>query len=98
MLGNYALPPYEFKYIHLLIGALLGVLAAFVLIVLALISKGITKAFSLIPNTLVAGVLGGALVGLITFALPLWQILAAASLVPSFKIQPCMELPFWLPS
>ena len=45
MLGNYALPPYEFN-IHLLIGALLGVLAAFVLIVLALISKGITKAFS----------------------------------------------------
>jgi H+/Cl- antiporter ClcA len=71
MLGSYALPPYEFKYAHLLTGALLGVLAAFLLIVLALISKLITAAFSLIPNPLVAGVIGGALVGLITFALPL---------------------------
>ncbi len=71
MLGNYALPPYEFKYSHLLIGALLGVLAAFILIVLALISKLISAAFSLIPNPLVSGVVGGALVGLITFALPL---------------------------
>ena len=71
MLGSYALPPYEFKYAHLLIGALLGVLAAFLLIVLALISKVIAAAFSLITNSLVSGVVGGALVGLITFALPL---------------------------
>ena len=71
MLGNYALPPYEFKYSHLLIGALLGILAAFLLILLALISKVIAAAFSLITNSLVSGVVGGALVGLITFALPL---------------------------
>jgi len=71
MLGNYALPPYEFKYSHLLIGALLGILAAFLLILLALISKVIAAAFSLITNSLVSGMVGGALVGLITFALPL---------------------------
>jgi H+/Cl- antiporter ClcA len=71
MLGSYALPPYEFKYAHLLIGALLGVLAAFILIALALIKKLVFAVFSLIPNPLVAGAIGGALVGLITFALPL---------------------------
>ena len=71
MLGSYALPPYELKFVHLLIGALLGVLAAFILIVLALINKLIVAAFSLIPNSLVTGAIGGALVGLITFALPL---------------------------
>jgi H+/Cl- antiporter ClcA len=71
MLGSYGLPPYEFKYAHLLIGALLGVLAAFILIVLALIKKLVSAAFSLIPNSLVSGAIGGALVGLITFALPL---------------------------
>ncbi len=71
MLGSYGLPPYEFKYAHLLIGTLLGVLAAFILIVLALIKKLVFAAFSLIPNSLVSGAIGGALVGLITFALPL---------------------------
>jgi H+/Cl- antiporter ClcA len=71
MLGSYALPPYEFKYAHLLIGALLGVLAAFILIVLAFIKKLVSAAFSLIPNSLASGAIGGALVGLITFALPL---------------------------
>jgi H+/Cl- antiporter ClcA len=71
MLGSYALPPYEFKYTHLLIGALLGVLAAFLVVLFALISKLVKAAFSLIPNSLVAGALGGALVGLIAYALPL---------------------------
>jgi H+/Cl- antiporter ClcA len=71
MLGNYALPAYEFKYGHLLIGALLGVLAAFILILFALIRKLTFAVFSKIPNSLVSGVIGGALVGLIAFALPL---------------------------
>jgi H+/Cl- antiporter ClcA len=71
MLGNYALPAYEFKYGHLLIGALLGVVAAFILILFALIRKLTFAVFSKIPNSLVSGVIGGALVGLIAFALPL---------------------------
>jgi H+/Cl- antiporter ClcA len=71
MLGNYALPAYEFTYGHLLIGALLGVLAAFILILFALIRKLTFAVFSKIPNSLVSGVFGGALVGLIAFALPL---------------------------
>jgi H+/Cl- antiporter ClcA len=71
MLGSYALPPYEFEFAHLLIGALLGVLAAFIVILLALINKLIFSAFSLIPNSLVSGAIGGALVGLISYALPL---------------------------
>ncbi len=71
MLGSYGLPPYEYKYAHLLIGALLGVLAAFILILLALIKKLVSAAFSIIPNSFVSGAIGGALVGLISFALPL---------------------------
>ena len=71
MLGNYALPAYEFKVVHLLIGALLGILAAFILILFALIRKLTFAVFSKIPNSLVSGVIGGALVGLIAFALPL---------------------------
>ncbi len=71
MLGNYALPAYEFQVAHLLTGALLGVLAAFILILFALIRKLTVVAFSKIPNSLASGAIGGALVGLIAFALPL---------------------------
>ncbi len=71
ILYSYALPDYEFHFFHLLLGVLLGVLAAFVLILFALIKKLVFATFALIPNTLVSGAIGGALVGLIAFALPL---------------------------
>ena len=71
MLEAYALPAYDYKFVHLLIGALLGILAAFILILYALINKLVTAAFSLSPSSPVSGVVGGALVGLIAFALPL---------------------------
>ena len=71
MLGAYALPAYDFQFVHLLIGAVLGVLAAFILILFALINKLTVAAFALIPNPFVSGAVGGALVGLIAFALPL---------------------------
>lgn len=71
MLGRYELPPYEFRLSHLLIAVLLGVLAAAVLILFALIKKLVAAAFSRIHHPLVSGIIGGALVGLIAFALPL---------------------------
>ena len=71
MLGAYALPAYDFQFVHLLIGAVLGALAAFILILFALINKLTVAAFALIPNQFVSGAVGGALVGLIAFVLPL---------------------------
>ncbi len=71
MLEVYNLPDYAFEYGHLLVGALLGVLAALILILFALIKKLVSAAFLFIPNPHVAGAVGGALVGLIAFALPL---------------------------
>ncbi|WP_153015867.1 chloride channel protein [Methanofollis ethanolicus] len=71
ILGSYPLPAFEFQYIHLLIGALLGVLAAVVLILFALISKAVSVAFEHLRSPPVRGAVGGALVGLIAWALPL---------------------------
>lgn len=71
ILGSYPLPAFEFKYVHLLIGALLGVLAAVVLIVFALVSKAVSVAFEQVSSPLLRGTVGGALVGLIAWALPL---------------------------
>ncbi len=71
MLEVYQLPDYQFEYVHLLIGALLGIFAALILILFALIRKLTSAAFSLIPNPHVSGAVAGALVGLIAFAFPL---------------------------
>lgn len=71
ILGSYPLPAFEFKYVHLLTGALLGALAAVVLIVFALISKAVTVVFECVSSPLLRGTVGGALVGLIAWALPL---------------------------
>jgi H+/Cl- antiporter ClcA len=71
MLGSYRLPEYQLQFIDLIVGALLGVAAVFVLLLHTLISKLISAAAELIPNPYVLGASGGALVGLISFALPL---------------------------
>lgn len=71
ILYSYALPSYEFKTVHLLTGALLGVLAALILILFVVVKKLTALAFARLSNPLAAGLIGGALVGLIAFALPL---------------------------
>ena len=71
MLGSYQLPEYEFSIGHLITGVLLGVLAALILLLFAAISKLINAASKMITNPHALGVIGGALVGLIAFALPL---------------------------
>jgi len=71
MLGSYSLPPYELHVIDLVYGALLGVAAVFVLLLFTLISKLVSTTTALINNPYVLGAAGGALVGLISFALPL---------------------------
>ena len=71
MLDSYELPVYEFSIPHLLTGILLGVAAVFILILFALISKLVSAAAAMITNPFALGSIGGALVGLIAYALPL---------------------------
>jgi H+/Cl- antiporter ClcA len=71
MLGSYRLPEYQLNFIDLITGALLGVLAVFVLLLHTYIGKLISAAAARIANPYVLGTVGGALVGLIAFALPL---------------------------
>lgn len=71
ILGVYELPDYTFNVSHLLTGALLGVLSAFILLLFALVRKLIFSAANRVSNPYLRGATGGALVGLIAFALPL---------------------------
>ena len=94
MLGRYELPAYEFRFGHLLIGILLGVLAAFILILFALIKKLVSSAFSRISNPLVSGVIGGALVGLLAFALPLTATSGSSQLTTELQISATLGTAF----
>ena len=94
MLHSYQLPVYEFKIIHLLIAILLGVLAAFILILFALIKKLVTAAFSRIPNPLVSGAVGGAFVGLLAFALPLTATSGNSQLSAELEISATLGVAF----
>jgi H+/Cl- antiporter ClcA len=71
MLGSYRLPEYQLHPIDLIAGALLGVAAVGVLLLHTLISKVIARIAARIANPYILGTAGGALVGLIAFALPL---------------------------
>lgn len=71
MLGSYRLPEYQLDLIDLIVGALLGVAAVFVLLLHTYISKLVAGIAARIANPYLLGAAGGALVGLIAFALPL---------------------------
>ena len=71
MMGEYALPAYEYHHVDLLVGVLLGAFSVVVLVLFALIKKLVSAAMAMMPNPIVRGGIGGALVGLIAFALPL---------------------------
>jgi H+/Cl- antiporter ClcA len=94
MLGSYALPAYEFSFGYLLVGALLGVLSAFVLLLLILIRKVVSAVFAHIPNPLVAGTIGGAFVGLIAFALPLTATSGSSQLATELQISATLGFGF----
>lgn len=71
MLGSYRLPEYQLEIVDLLTGALLGMAAVFVLLLHIFISRVVSRTAALIDNPYLLGAGGGALVGLIAFALPL---------------------------
>jgi H+/Cl- antiporter ClcA len=71
MLDAFDIPGYQYETRHLLYGLLLGVLAVGTLIVQALIGNGVRRLAGLTENPYARAAAGGALVGLIAFALPL---------------------------
>jgi H+/Cl- antiporter ClcA len=94
MLGSYRLPDYELGIIHLIIGALLGVAAVFVLTLFTLISKLVSATTAFITNPFVLGAVGGALVGLISFALPLAATGGSSQLGTELQISETMGAGF----
>lgn len=73
-LEMYALAPYEFEPHHLLVAVALGVLSALVMLTQVAVIRATTRATrapAVRSHPYVVGVLGGATVGLIAFALPL---------------------------
>lgn len=71
MLDAFEVSGYEYENLHLLYGALLGVISVAVLLVQALIGNGLRRLTPLVGNPVARGAVGGAIVGLIAFALPL---------------------------
>lgn len=68
---SYLLPQYDFKNVHVIAGVALGVFAVITLLVMGLINKIAEKALSIFKNQIVKGVIGGGIVGLVSFAAPL---------------------------
>ena len=71
MLDAFDVSGYEFETIHLLLGVPLGVFAALTLLLHVLIGHAVRKATSWGTNAYLTAAGGGALIGLIAFALPL---------------------------
>ncbi len=94
ILGSYPLPVFEFQYVHLLTGVLLGVLSAFVMMVFVLISKLVSAAVERISNPLVRGSIGGAFVGLIAYALPLTATGGSSQLATELQISAALGAGF----
>jgi H+/Cl- antiporter ClcA len=71
MLDAFDIPGYQYETVHLLYGLLLGVLAVLTLLVYSVIGNVVRRSAALAENLYVRAAAGGALVGLIAFALPL---------------------------
>jgi H+/Cl- antiporter ClcA len=71
MLDAFDIPGYQYETVHLLYGLLLGVLAVLTLLVQSLIGNAVRRLAALMENPYARAAAGGALVGLIAFALPL---------------------------
>jgi H+/Cl- antiporter ClcA len=71
MLDSFDIAGYEYEPLHLVYGALLGLFSVITLLVHAVIGVAGSKLAGLLKNKYIRAILGGALVGLIAFALPL---------------------------
>lgn len=71
LFGTFGLPQFEYEPIHLLTAVFLGLAATVVLMLFVFITQAVNKVASMMKDSRVRGFVGGAFVGLITFALPL---------------------------
>lgn len=71
LLKAYALPDYDFRFLNLLQGAALGVVALIILLLFLGISKLVKKFLDSMPSVLIKGIVGGAIVGLTAYFLPI---------------------------
>ncbi len=71
MLGSYAIPDYTFEWAHILYAPVLGLLAALTLVVFAAIDKVVGLVDGSIANAYLKALGFGALIGFISFAVPL---------------------------
>jgi H+/Cl- antiporter ClcA len=71
MLDAFDIPGYQYETVHLLYGLLLGVLAVLTLLVYSITANAVRRLATLMENPYARAAAGGALVGLIAFALPL---------------------------
>lgn len=86
MLGSYRLPEYQLHVVDLIVGALLGVAAVFMLLLHTYISKLVSAIAARIGNPYLLGAAGGTLVGLIAFALPLTATAGSVQLGTEIQI------------
>jgi len=70
-LDSFAIPVEDFEVSQLLLGAVLGVASSAVLLTFVIIVKVVGALAQKIPNAYARGLVGGALIGLLAFALPL---------------------------
>lgn len=70
-LGIYELPPYDFEIVDMAIAVALGVLAAVVMAVFVGVIALVRRVTRLVSNVYVLGLVGGGVIGLIAFSLPL---------------------------
>jgi H+/Cl- antiporter ClcA len=70
-LDSFAIPVGDFEVSQLLLGVVLGVASSAVLLTFVIIVKVVGAGAQRIPNDYARGLIGGALIGLLAFALPL---------------------------
>jgi H+/Cl- antiporter ClcA len=71
MLDAFEISGYQYETVHLLYGLLLGVLAVLTLLAQSIIGNAVRRLAAVVENLYVRAAVGGALIGLIAFALPL---------------------------
>jgi H+/Cl- antiporter ClcA len=71
MLGAFAVPGYTFENEHLLLGVFLGIFAAFTLLIYAAVGNVVRRVVARVKIPWLYAAVGGGLIGLIAFALPL---------------------------
>lgn len=94
LLGSYELPQYDFQMIDLVYAVGLGVFSAVVLILFGIIRKLVTAAARPLRNRYMQAAVGGALVGLVAYALPLTATAGSSQLAVETQNYATMSVGF----